>query len=298
MSKRLGLTFIFFTTFFWAVVPLISKYTLSYVSPFTLAGVSYGASAVTIFVLSMVLDRKGLFDALRKFRVLIVLSGIVLGSQYVIFMSGLDLTTAVAAQIIVQTEGIYFVIWGFIFFHEKITRKKALGIAMAALGVFVVSWNGEDLSVLVSSEYFVGNMMILLVAILFSVYMAFQKKLSDQGTSFSTLFPMFLIASFILFWLIPKEEALALQPIVFGILVMIGVFIALSYLFFIESMKYIMTSSISVMILSAPVLTFSIVAAGKVLHIPFFEGEHLTAFILLGGAAIIFGAFMVISEEK
>ena len=185
MSKRLGLTFIFLTALIWAVDPLIYKFTLDYVSPVTIIGISNIFLTLTLIIISLLIDRKGLVDAFKGFRLMMFMGGVILAVHSIIFLSGLNLTTAVAAQILALTEAVYFAIWGFLFFHEKAPWKKVFGIALAAVGVFVVSWNGKDLSSIISSEYFVGNMVILFGALLFSVYMAFQKRLADQQTGFT-----------------------------------------------------------------------------------------------------------------
>ena len=297
MNKRLGLTFIILCSLIWAVNPLIFKFILSHVSPFTLVGLTRLSSAVTILVIALVIDRKHLVQSIRGFKLMTLLGGIFLGVHFLLFMTGLDLSTAVSAQILIQTEAVYFVIWGFIFFHERVTVKKLVGIALAVIGVFAVSWNGQDLSVLLDSRYFAGNMIVLLGAVLLSVYMAFQKGLSDRGTGFPTLFPIFLIASVITLPLVPREELIGLDPFISIILCLSGVFIAVSFLFFAKSLEHILSSTISVILLASPILTIAIVLVGGTLDIPFFLGEKVTAYILLGGAAILFGAFLVISEQ-
>ena len=298
MSKRLGLTLIIICALTWSIAPLMAKFVLASVSSFTLVGITYIIAAISIFVLSVATERKRLFEVIKSLRVLIILSGMVLGVQFSLFTWGLKLTTAVAAQILSQTEVVFFVIWGFVFFHEKVTKKKVLGIIFAAAGVFAISWNGEDLSILVGTQFFLGNMIILLSAFMFSIYMAFQKRLSDKGTSISSLFPIFFIASLLTLPLVPQKELLDIDPYILGIICLIGVLMALSYCFLSRSLKYILTSTVSVMLLTSPIMTFVIVAIGRSLYIPFFEGELLTAYILLGGAAILAGAFIVITEEK
>ena len=296
MSKRLGLTLIFLTALLWAVDPLIYKFTLEHVSPFTLVGTFNVSATVTLFLIALALDRKGLIEAFRGFRVLMLLGGIILAIHFLIFLSGLDLTTAVAGQVLIMTEAVFFAVWGFVFFHEKATWKKVLGISLAAVGVFVVSWNGQDLSALLSSRYFVGNMVILFSALIFSIYMAFQKRLSDQQTGFATLVPMFVIASLITMALAPKGGFVGLDPVVLGMMFLVGATMAIGFFLFVRSLEYILNSTISVILLFSPVMTVIIVGIGKSLN--FFSGEQLTAYILIGGAAIIIGAYMVVSEEK
>ena len=298
MSKRLGLTYIFLCALMWATMPLVFKFILAQVSTFTLIGISYLFATLSLFVLSLLIDRKSLFKALKGFRVITLLGGIILAFQYILFISGLNLTTALAAQILVQTETIYFVIWGFTFFQEKVTGKKIFGIGIAALGVFVVSWNGQDLSSLASSQYFAGNMMCLAGAFLFSIYMALQKRQSDRISGFMSLFPIFLISTVITLLLVPPDEVLGLDSFALGLMAAAGVITALSFLFFAKSLEHIQNSTISVVLASSPIITVAIVIVFKGMRFPFFAGEQLTAFILLGGAAIIFGAYTVISEER
>ena len=295
MSKRLGLILITLTALIWAVNPLIYKFIFEYVSPRTLIGVINIFMTLTLIIISLVFDRKGLFDAFRGFRLLMLFSGIILAGNFIAFASGLDLTTAVAAQILILTEVVFFAVWGFVFFHEKATWKKVSGIALAVVGVFVVSWNGKDLGSLVSSEYFFGNMIVLLAAFLFSVYMAFQKRLADQQAGFTTLVPIFVIASTITFALAPKNEVVGIDPSILGIICGTGVLIAVAFFLLAKSLEYLSSSTIAVILLTSPVITVIIVGIGK--YLGFFSLENLTAYIILGGAALLLGAFLVISEQ-
>ena len=296
MSKRLGLTFVLLTAFIWAVYPFIFKSVLTQISPITVVGITNAASTISFLVISLAVDRKGFIDAVRGFRVLMLLGGIILAAHFIFFMIGLNFTTVVATSILILTESMYFVVWGFVFFREKVTGKKLLGLTFAVLGVFVVSWNGQDLSSLVSSKYFIGNVMILIAAFLFSFYMAFQKRLSDQGSGFTTLFPIFFIVSIITFSLAPKDEVIGIGPLNLGLIFLAGFLMALSYLFFAKSLEHIQSSTISVLLLMTPIIIVIIVSIGKAFN--FFAGEQITLYILFGGAALIFGAFLVISEEE
>ena len=297
MSRLRGVIFIFMTALIWAVMPLTFKFILSHVSIYTIVGINFSSAAVSLLVILLIIDRKGLVSALRGFKPLMIVGGAILGVQLLIFMTGLRLTTGVAAQILNQTEGIYFAVWGFIFFHERITLKKLLGIALAGVGVFVVSWNGADLSVLVSSEYFVGNMIVLFASFVFAIYMALQKRFSTQGVSIPNLFPMFVIASLVTIWLVPVDEVTSLGIGAVGALCLTGVVIAASYIFFAGSMDHVSNSTISVMMLASPIIAFTVVYVSKLLNFSFFAAEFLTVYILVGAAGIIIGAFLVISEE-
>ena len=298
MSKRLGLTLIFLCSLIWAVNPLLFKLLLSEVPPFNVIMLSRVSATVSLFVMVMFIDRKGLVNAFKNFNVFTFVGGIFLGLHFIFFILGLDLTTVIAVQILIQTEAVYFVIWGFAFFHERVTAKNVLGMTLATIGVFVVVWNGDDLSSLVGTKYFAGNMIVFFGAFLFSIYMAMQKGLSVRNTGFATLFPIFLIATLITFPLVSWGEVTAISLHSVAVILLVGVITALSFLFFAKSLDHVLNSVISVVLLASPVMTALIVIAGKGLDIPFFGEESLTFFLLMGGAAILFGAFLVISEKN
>ena len=298
MSKRIGLTLILLCSLIWAVNPLLFKLILSEVPPYNVVMLSRVSATVSLFVIVAIIDRKGLVQAFKNFNLFTFVGGIFLGVHFIFFILGLDLTTAVATSILIQTEAVYFVIWGFAFFHESVTAKKALGMALATIGVFVVVWNGDDLSSLVGTQYFAGNMIIFLSALLFSIYMAMQKGLSFRKTGFATLLPIFLIATLLTFPLASWGELSTTPPNALVVILIVGIITALSFLFFAKSLDHVLNSVISVILLTSPVMTALIVIAGKGLDIPFFGQELLTAYLLLGGTAILLGAFLVISEEN
>ena len=297
MGNRLGLALAFTPSILWAGGVLVAKAALEKTSVFTVGFLQFLIASIIIFIYLFVFKREQLRHLFVRPSPLLPLAGVILAVEMLIWLYGIKLTTAIASQIIVQFEGIFFIVWGFTLFRESINRKKIVGIIMAISGVFLVSWNGEDLGSLISSEYFAGNILILLAAFLFSIYMACQKSLMKSKAGFATLLPTFLIVSFMTIWLVPRGSLSGLELDVWLAILYMGVFgSALGLIALSEAMSRINPSTVSVALIFSPVITIAIVVFGRLLLPGAFLVEFISIFIGAGTAVMILGLFLVVER--
>ena len=70
-----------------------------------------------------------------------ILTGGVIGP--ILLMSGLALTDASAASLLLTLEGVATALLAWFMFHENFDRRIALGMACLVVGAMVLSWTGE-----------------------------------------------------------------------------------------------------------------------------------------------------------
>jgi len=112
-------------------------------------------------------------------------------------------TTVINLSLISITFPVFIIILSRFLFKEAITRAKIIGIILVAIGVMVIITKGS-LALLLQLEFFVGDIWMLLAAMMFAVYSILLKKkpaeiniLSFQYITFALglvmLLPFYLI---------------------------------------------------------------------------------------------------------
>ncbi len=96
----------------------------------------------------------------------------------IMFFEGLNLTTPIDAAIIMTINPVLVLIFAFIILKEKITLLKLLGITIGIAGAILLIVSEGDLSF--NSKTFVGNILILINATSFAVYLVIIKPLMKK----------------------------------------------------------------------------------------------------------------------
>ena len=89
---------------------------------------------------------------------------------------GLNLTTASNSGLLSATSPIFVLLFSSLLLRNEVTRRAALGIAVAFLGVFLVirgDWKGWE----IKAENFQGDLIIVLGAVLWALFTVLAKKL-------------------------------------------------------------------------------------------------------------------------
>lgn len=107
-----------------------------------------------------------------------------------LFFEGLNLTTPINAAVIMVTNPIIVLLIGFGFATEKITLSKLIGVAIGASGAILLIANGGNLAL--SQEHFWGNIMVLLNASSYAIYLVIVKPLMKKYKPITVISWVFL----------------------------------------------------------------------------------------------------------
>ncbi len=208
---------------------------------------------------------------------------------FLLFFTGLKLTTAGRAAFLHKTLPIYVVLFAFLFLREKITRKQiyALGIMLAGL-LFMVSAQINPAELWADPQ--LGDALVIGATILWAAENVIAKKVMKDGASnFIVAFARMFFGGLILFGAVAltgKMGVLASLTVQQWNNIFISVGVLFGYvLFWYWSLRHINVSKASMLLLIAPVV--SLVAGYAWLH------EPLPALQLFGGALILIGAYFV-----
>lgn len=233
--------------------------------------------------------RKELFSLTPKQWGGLVLSGILLGLHFLLWMSSLRLTTVASSTVILTLEPILVMIGSFFLFGAKINRAMLAGMILALIGSIAIGSGDFKLS----GTALHGDILSLLGTVAVAGHMLVGKQLVSTMSSFVYNFLVFFIAAttlagynavqgFAFTGYAPKEWGifllLAIVPTLFG-----------HYLFN-WLMKFISAASVSMAVLGEPV--FASLLAWLLLK------ESMTGIQLVAGVAILCGVWIFIRYGK
>jgi len=213
------------------------------------------------------------------------LFGIVINQ--LLFFHGLAQTTEINASLIMITVPIIVLILSHLLIREKITWRKIGGIALAAIGAFLLIGFGQDFDF--GSETMKGDLMILANAGSYALYLVIMKPLTNK------YHPLTVVSMVFSFGLVPvaffgydhlmEINRPSFTPLVwFSVLYVVLATTVMAYLFNMYALKKINPSIVSVYIYSQPLIATGVsVAAGN---------DALTLLKVLAGMLIILGVFL------
>ena len=158
----------------------ISKYGLAIVEPFTFAFYRFVISAVILTGIAV--SRKYDVPIEKKdYLKIFGLGVIIIPFNQVAYLFGQSLTGAGHGALIFATTPIWIFIAAMFHLKEKLKFRRALGIAVAVIGVVVIMTGG---AVKVGKEYLIGDLIILLAVLAWAYYTILGKPLVQKYGAF------------------------------------------------------------------------------------------------------------------
>ena len=206
-----------------------------------------------------------------------------------LFFEGLNLTTPINAAVIMVTNPILVLIMGAFLATEAITKRKILGIALGATGaISLITYGG---AVELNSDHFWGNIMVLINAASYGVYLVLVKPLMQRYKPITVISWVFLFG---FIYVIPFgwgefqviEWTSMPTDIIWKAAFVVICTTFMAYLLNIYGLKSLNPSTVSTYIYLQPVLA-SLVAI--------FAGSDSLSTIKIGAALIIFAGVYLVS---
>jgi drug/metabolite transporter (DMT)-like permease len=297
----MGVVYVLSAVVLWSFVPLVIKLVIGTFSPALIACSRFAAATVFLAAthharsLRRPRARAGDERPLRwpGRRGWLLIGGLGIAGNYTLYALSLGFTTASAAALLVESSVIGLGILGPLVLKERVSAIRAMGMASAFAGVCIVAWNGQDVSALLRSEQFLGNLAAVAAGMCWSVFGMAQKVLSERLSVTESLTPLFFIAALASGALAAAGGHPWVSPSLVDVLWLIELGVigtGLSYLLLGRGMQRMDASEVAVVASTLPL--FVLVAAHLLL------GEALTAHLLGGGALIMGGVALIIVDQR
>lgn len=199
ITKLQGFLLLLGAVLIWGIQPLGMKIVLKVFSYPTAACLRSMSAAVFFAIfLTIIAKRKSRGtpppEMPRKAYLWWLVGGLGLGVSNFFWSAALYHTTVGATSILQLACSVVLAIYGIFFLAEKCTPLRTVALLTALFGMFLVTWNGHDLSDLVNSRYFLGNMFGLLGALGWSICGIAQKNIVQYRSSTVVVAPLVIIS--------------------------------------------------------------------------------------------------------
>ncbi len=294
-QDKLGLTdvFMLLVILIWAVnFPLI-KIALREFSPLAFNGIRL-TFASTVLIIFLLFSKQGLSVAKKDIWKLVVL-GIVGNTVYqLLFIHGINLTTASNTSIIMAMTPASVALLSSVFKHERVHWAAWLGIALSFAGFYLVITKQPGTFAL-SWENLRGDIMIFFGNLVWAIYTVFSKPLlgrisplkwSSLTLAIGTMFYIpICIPAFI------KQDFQQVSLKAWAILIYSGIFaLAVSYVIWYVSVKRVGNSKTAIYGNLTPVFT--------IIFASFLIAERINIWQAAGTAILLIGVYLTRSGYR
>lgn len=177
MKKTSPFNFVDFTLFIavlvWALNFTVVKSSLEEIDPHTFNALRFILASALVW--AIIWKRGDWFKIPAHHFLPLFLLGLFGNLLYQwLFIVGINFSFAANAAIILGTIPIWVAVFSHILSFEKMSRLKAIGVILAFTGVVIIISGGQN-SVSFGSESFIGDVLIVVAAIVFGVYSIYSK---------------------------------------------------------------------------------------------------------------------------
>ena len=263
----------------------LAKLGLNEIDPFVYAFFRFLLSTILFLPILFFLHKKQkiIWKDLQK----IILAGlIIIPFNQVLYLLGQSKTSASHSSLLFATIPIFLYVLAILFLKEKATLRRSVGILIASGGVFLILSGG---TVEFGSEYFVGDLLILIAVFAWAIGTVILKPLAIKYGAFRVTGLALVYGSLVYFpyglFRVLKYPLANISMTGWLSIIYMALFVSIAaYFLWYWTLKYMEASRIAVLHNIQPVIA-TIVAA-------FLLGETIGGTFILGGSVAIGGVVL------
>ncbi|MDY0943717.1 DMT family transporter [Priestia megaterium] len=273
----------------WSTSFVGTKIAYTSFPPLTLGAARFVIAAVILGLILFI--KKGKIKPSVKDIGLMSISGVLGTTLYFSLENiGVELTTASNAAIIVASYPAITALMEFLFFKTKTSWLKGIGIGVAMIGVYQISYSPETQT---DDKQLVGNIILIVAGFIFALYNFTTRKVVQKYSMITISFYQTLAGAITFIPLAFIEESSWQTPDIksFLILLYLGVFCSvIAFLLYNFGLRKLSSSSAMTLMNLVPIfgVLFSVLLLNEVLSI----------YQLIGGVIIILGVVLSIRETS
>lgn len=294
MDFMKGLAALILAAIFGGLGPIFGKYALG---SFSAVAVSFFRGVMAALILGGILWLRGMrlnFDSWKKTFWL----GVFASGNIFFFIFGLERTTAIVSPLLYLLVPAVVLLLARIFFKEKITKQKIIGIGIGIFGALFIIWRSYSAESLSLGTPF-GNFLILLGVFSWSCYLFVSQRMREKFLPEELTFYSMLMAAVLALapfsWQAKQGSWLQGPILLSAVLGVILMALANSiFMVYFYQLGVRRTSAFTAGIVSYLTPLVTTLAAAV------FLGERLSWELIFGGGLIMAGIFIsvVLAEEQ
>lgn len=266
----------------WGLTPVVTKGALRGFSPEFLTFIRLAFAAV---VFRMLAGRGAQWFVADIWT---WLAGAGLGADFILYNYGMQRTAANVAGLVINIELLSTIAFAMWILGERLNGRRITGGAITAAGVLIVCLDGLDFADVTRSDRMLGNILVMLAGIAWSLYAVAQRRAAVKGGLYHRLTPIFSIAAVMTAPAMLRSGAWTVKPAIgpvtmFLILAIFGTVVV--YWVYARAQEFVDVSVLSILLCTIPV--FAVAFAYVLL------GEPMTSQLFAGGAVILAGIALI-----
>ncbi|MCO1604216.1 DMT family transporter [Desulfosporosinus nitroreducens] len=284
------------TSLLWSGAFITGKFSVQEFPPFALTFFRFLFALPFIFTILYLKEPKNLFPHGKQWPALLLLGFIGTFCYHVLFFTSLNYTTAINSSLIGAINPMLTTLLAAMFFGEKLTPLRIVGIFLSFSGVFLFITNG-DLQLISQFQVNHGDFLMLIGVLCFSVYSLLSRRFMKQYeltpfmiTAYTFLICVVISGPFVL-WENPSTYLSATTARGWLSILYMSVFASvLGYLFQAIAIQRIGAPRTAVFINLVPI--FTIIQSITIL------GESITLIKIVCAAIVIIGVYFATRPES
>jgi O-acetylserine/cysteine efflux transporter len=220
------------------------------------------------------------------------IGGAALGIDFILYNYGLQLTSASVSGLVINVEVVSTIAFAVWLLGERLNRRRLLGSCVTMAGVVYVSGAGTSLADLTAGEHLLGNVMVMLAGICWSLFAVAQRRAPRRRNLFRLLAPIFTVSTLTttppLLWRGTWNNPAGLVPTLM-LLMLVALCTIAVYVLYARCQELVDVSALAIVLATIPI--FAVCFAWLIL------GEPVNAPIVAGGAVILAGVLVIATER-
>lgn len=289
-SKLIPFLEAIFTVVVWGGTFIATKIALQEVSPATIVWLRF-AMGVVILGATVMLRKQFAVPEKSEWLYFALLGFIGVTFHQWLQANGLITAQATTTAWIVATTPIFIALLGWLVLKEKLNWMQVGGIAAAALGVLLIVSKGNLGALFTGKEGTIGDLLILISAPNWAIYTVLSRRELARHPAARMMFYVMLLGwLFTTVWIFGFGPGLSeIHNITlkgWGAILVLGIFgSGLAYIAWYDALQALPASQLGVFLNIEPLVTTMLAAL--------LLNESITLLVLLGGAIIIAGVWLV-----
>lgn len=241
-----------------------------------------------LLLLPFAVSNKSFKDLKFKDYRIFLIAGFVISLHYLSWFSSLELTTVTSSTLIICTEPLVALAFGFALHKEKISRRQFAVLMVSLVGVGIVAWG----DIYLSTEALIGDALTLLAVVFFVIYLMIGGHVVKTYSFIIYTSILFIGAGIILFIynIIMGYNMFYLSMNDWLYIILIAIIPNGGQLIFNYVLRYVKSSLIATTILLEPIFA-------TILAIMFL-GDSIFANQIIGGVIIIISVYTYLKYEE
>ena len=295
MSEKHVHILMILTAVFWSGAFITGKIAIREFPTFALTFFRFLFALPFIYLILYSREPQNLLPRGRQWLPLIILGFIGTFCYHVFFFTSLQYTTAINSSLIGAMNPMVTTLLAVLFFHERLTTGRVIGIALSFSGVFLVVTNA-DMGVISGALFNKGDLLMLVAVCSWAIYSLLGRRYMKQyGLS-----PLMVTAYTFLVCVVFSIPFVAWEhPASYLMSTTMGGWLSILYMSVFASVLGYLIQMVAIQRIGAPraAVYINLVPVFTIIQSVVILGESVTLFKLIGAATIISGVYLAIRPE-